>query len=335
METYDSLPNYQRRELQRIDKEIQEYLTYIRKLHNQRQKNLTFTHATISKKQQNRFAKFLKDKNSLPEYAQKKLAELERRKKFIISQKEYKKEISWDNIIFHDYCIQFSLDGMLSEAFPLQESRKSFEFIRHYITKSNLPPIRTTVWGNKVVSIQNIEQLQNIIEILCIQGEINLYLDDFERTTIEKIFSKLKNVSNQQLFDSFKLRERGPYLNYLCQIQSSDYKLIPTTEIVKVNPKTDTIEDTFLFTSVKKDRIYVVWESTSINRATYIFKITPDSYTRDVQKVFDFIASSQPKKRRKLRYMINKGRNPLHTVGVVEHDGLKQWKTKIQTIFSK
>lgn len=80
-----------------------------------------------------------------------------------------------------------------------------------------------------------------------------------------------------------------------------------------------------------QQNLHVIWESTAINRATYIFKTSVDTYYQDVQRIFDFIASEQKRKRSKLRKSIG-WKNPLKNIGVAQHEGLKAWIAKINSI---
>jgi hypothetical protein len=175
-----------------------------------------------------------------------------------------------------------------------------------------------------------LDELLKVIEVLSVQEEINLYFNDFQSTSIDKIFSKLNNISNKHFLDIFKLREKGSYISYLCKIQSQDYKIVPTTEIHSYQDKINFTEETFLFTAPREKNLYIVWESTLINRATYIFKTEKNSYLSNIQKLFDFIASSQPRKRRQLRHSMKLGKNELGAMSVVEHDSFDSWTKNIQ-----
>ena len=252
-------------------------------------------------------ARLEKQNSHITRFSQKKIDELEGQKNLILKQREFSKDIDWGAIRFDDHRIRIVIDGYLSEPFELPESRKSLEFLKMYIKRSRLVPIRARIFGNRVVSIENLDELKKIIEILSIQDEVNLYLNDFQSTSIDKILSKLKKVSNQHLVDLFRLKDRGPYINFLCEIQSHEYKIIPTSEVLAVNDKTSITEETFLFTTIHKKKVFIIWESTLINRATYVFGSNNNSYSADIQRLFDFIASSQSKKRKRLRYAIKTG----------------------------
>jgi hypothetical protein len=227
------------------------------------------------------------------------------------------------------------ISGQYSEPFHFTESRSSYEFLKTYFLKSELKPLSVSMLGNKISSINNLSELNSVLQILSIQNEINNYFNDFESTSIDKILSKLKSISNQHLFDFFKIKERSLYLGFLCEVQSNDYKIIPTTEILLSNDKIISLQETFLFTIKSLEQNYIVWESTHINKATYIFQTTDNTYIEDVQRLFDFIASGENSKRRKLRYSIKTKENPFKSVGIIQHSNIDEWKAKIKSLVQK
>lgn len=323
------LSEYQLKEIARIDQAIKDYLEYLEKLHGKNSHVRSVNVKKLSKKQRAKFDKY-NPKVNITRFSKKKLDELERQKELILKQREVSKSIVWDKVKFDDHHIRIAIDGYLSQPFALPESRKSFEFIKPYIQRTKLTPIRVRTFGNRIIAIENLDELLRIIEILSVQEEINLYFNDFTSTSIDKIFSKLENVSNQHFLELFKLKEKGSYMSYLCQVQSANHKIIPTTEIHSYNEKINFTEETFLFTTRRKKSLYVIWESTSINRATYIFKTNQDFYQAYIQKLFDFVASTQPRKRRQLRYSMKLGKNELHAVAVIEHDSVDLWVKHLQ-----
>ena len=268
----------------------------------------------------------------LRKFYQDEVAKLEKQKIALQNKKIYETTISWEKVIFENHQIRIIINNHFSEPFLLSDSRCSYAFLKSYILKSDLKPLSVSIFGNKIVSVKNLSELNSVIQILSIQDEINCYFNDFESTSIDKILSKLKNISNQHLFDFFKLKQRSSFLSFLCEQQSAEYRIIPTTEILLSNDKIVSEEDTFLFTIKNSINNYIVWESTLINKATYIFKTSDNSYSEDVQKLFDFIASGQNRKRRKLRFAIKTKENPFNSIGVIQHSNVDTWKEKFKSM---
>lgn len=309
-------------DISEIDKMILEYKVKMEKKIPQRAK----------KRKSKTWIKMVGIPEYLMKFYQDEITRLEQQKLSIQNQKVYETTISWEKVMFENYQIRIKINNHFSEPYPLQDSRSSFEFIKLFILKSDLNPLLISVLGDKIVSIINIEELNFVIQILSIQDEINCYFNDFESTSIDKILSKLRNVSNQHLFDFFKLKQRSSFLSFLCEQQSTEYRIIPTTEILFINEKLVSEEDTFLFTIKNSSNNYIVWESTLINKATYVFKTNENSYLADVQRIFDFIASGQNCKRRKLRYAIKTKENPFNSIGIIQHSNIDTWKEKLKNI---
>lgn len=265
----------------------------------------------------------------LKKYFQDELEKLEKQKAYLQNDHTFQTTIEWSNVKFENYQIRVLINSQYSEPFQHLESRSSYEFLKKYFLKSNLNPLSVSMLGNKISSISNLSELNSVIQILSIQSEINDYFNDFESTSIGKILSKLKSISNQHLFDFFKIKERSSYLGFLCEVQSNDYRIIPTTEILLTNDKIVSHEETFLFTIKGLKYNYIIWESTLINKATYIFQTNNNSYSEDVQKLFDFIASVENNKRRKLRFSSKTKENPFKSIGVLQHTNIDTWKVKL------
>jgi hypothetical protein len=268
----------------------------------------------------------------LRKFYEDEIEKLEKQKIVLSNQKIHQATIDWKKIKFENHQIRIIINGHFSEPFPFSDSRDSYEFLKTYILKADLKPLSFSIFGNKIVSVESSNELNTVIQILSVQNEINCYFNDFESTTIDKILSKLNIISNQHLFDFFKLKQRSSFLSLLCEQQSTEYRIIPTTEILLSNDKTVSEEDTFLFTIKTSSKVYIVWESTVINKATYIFQTSGSSYPNDIQNLFDFIASKQNYKRRKLRHAIKTKGNPFKSIGVIQHLNTDTWKEKLKNI---
>lgn len=268
----------------------------------------------------------------LRKFYEEEISKLEKQKHFLQKQKRIKKKINWANVCFEDFHIRIFINNSFSEPYQFANSRKSLEFLKPYIIKRKLKPITVLMIGNKVDSIENLEELDNVINILSMQDEISNYLNDFTSSSFDKILLKIRNVTNKNLLDFFKIKDRSIYLNYLCTIQNDNYKIVPATEILSNNDFIITEEDTFLFTFTKKDTAFIIWESTSLNRATYIFNADKNNYQREIQIIFEFIISERNRKRSDLRLSINSNENPFKCITSINHNEFDSWKNKIENI---
>jgi len=327
---HTELSEFQRREIARIDNEIKSYLEYLEKLHA---KNLSHNTVNVFKLTKKQRARLEKQNPSITKFSKKKLADLEHQKTLILKQRQLLKKVEWTAVRFDDYMVRIVVNGLVSEPFSLQESRKSFEHLKSYIQRYQLMPLQVAIIGSTVVSITNLEELRKVIMVLSIQNEVNLYFEDSHSISVDTILTKLRGFTNKELSTLFKLQERGAYLKYLCDLQSMNYKIIPTTEMsLSNNRRPAAVEDTFLFTITNKKNIFIIWESTLINRATYVFRTSKFNYLMHVQNLFDFIASTQHKKRTRLRQSISNENNPLKSIGVLVHDDVTQWTSRLQDL---
>jgi hypothetical protein len=131
------LTEYQLKEVAKIDKEIHDYLDYLKKLHDKNSHVKGVNIQKLSKKQRAKFDRY-NPKVTITRLSNKKIEELVRQKQAILKQKEVSKIVSWDKVRFEDHSIRIVIDGYLSQPFNLPESRKSFEFIKPYIQRTRL-----------------------------------------------------------------------------------------------------------------------------------------------------------------------------------------------------
>ena len=241
-------------------------------------------------------------------------------------------EVTWNNVFFENNYIIIKYGNIFTEKYFFESARSSFEVLKPYIIARKLIPLNVTVDNNKIILISNLEEVLSVFKILTLKKEIDLYVNEDKSTSFKKIISQIKNLENKQIIDFYRITKHSDYLDYLCQIQSKYYKIIPATELVISNQQIISEDDAFLFTINTKTKMFIIWESILINKATYIFETTTVNYFENLQSIFDFIVSDNNKKRFKLGVLIKEQENKFNLVYKLIHNTKEEWIDKIQCI---
>lgn len=268
----------------------------------------------------------------LRKFYKEEISKLEKQKEGLLKQKKVTTVVEWKDVIFDDFYVRFFANKLMTKPYQCPSSRKSLEFLKPYILKRNLSPIKISVVGNQIVSIENLEQLDTIINILTIQDIIRKAISELSLNSVYEVFNRIKKISNKNIFDFFKIKDKSKFLEYLCDIQDNEYKIIPVTEIMLSNDSVTFEEDTFLFTFTRENIEYIVWESTSLNRATYIFRTNETEYDKNIQFIFEYIIAERNRKRSDLKSSINTINNQLNCIGTINHGEFESWKIKFNNI---
>jgi hypothetical protein len=268
----------------------------------------------------------------LKNYYEDEIKKLEKLREIILNPKIYTFSIGWNKIKFEDYQIRANINGRITEPYLLSESRASYEYIKPFIEKANLDDLIVTVSNEKILSIKNLDELNSVIQILSVKEQLKTYFENLDSDVLNNVLSTLKRISNERIIDIYKIEQKSVYLNSLCLMHSSKLKIIPTTEIQFRGEAIIAEEDTFLFSIVRGKNIFIIWESTLVNRATYVFQCSKKSYEKNVQEVFDFIASDQPGKRTMLRQKLKTAARIKNSIAVLQHTNLNSWANKLNRI---
>jgi hypothetical protein len=188
----------------------------------------------------------------------------------------------------------------------------------------------------KPIKVHNL----SLLDILFDRLEIERLLTNTELGRIHYLVQlNGESWTNERIQKAYKLRDRTPYLTYLCQIFDSSLKIIPVRE-VRSHDSTDSIleEDAFLFPVRKSNRVYIFWESVELeNRATHVFWCSAIHYQEGLQRVFDYIANPGiTNKRQKLRTtrMDYFQQGAASYAGSVNHIAFDDWKQRVQQLCS-
>lgn len=268
----------------------------------------------------------------LRKFLLEELKKLENLKASITNLKVYELEIEWNNVFFENNKIKVKYGNVYSDEYYFELSRSSFEILKPFILIQRLKPLKVKIYGNKIISISNLTDILNVFKILTLKSEIYIYFNQEQSKSFNKITSLIHKLENKDIIDFYRILEHNNYLEYLCQKQSEDYKIIPATELVVSNQNIISEDDAFLFTINNKQKLYIIWESILINKATYIFETNKINYLEDLHFIFDFIASDNDKKRFKLGALIKDKDNKFNLVYKLRHSTKEEWINKIEEI---
>jgi hypothetical protein len=260
---------------------------------------------------------------SLVRHYQQEILKLEIERKEILNL-GHSYDITWDQVYFDNNCIRVKFNNQFSEPYGFYPARKSFEYIKTYLTKINLPSLKVTIQGCKILRIQNLEHFSQAVTMLDFKSNMDIFLKNRQVQSVSSILERLENLTNTAIKDILSIRSKGQYLSYLCDIQSVDHKIIPAPEVF-IFRNTLKEEDTFIFTIKEVNRILLIWESVNFSRATYIFQADKETYLDKLYNIFGYIISGEKHKRSSLRELIPQS----NSINVIEHDDFASWKTKI------
>jgi len=277
--------------------------------------------------------KLLPIPDSQKEYLLIEIAKLEKLKSQLLTQYEESTVITWNNIMFEDGRILLILKNSVRDYYSLPQSRKSFELLKPYFSKFEIPHAKAIIINNKIKTIENINEITVALNILSIQEELSKDLFNFPDISFSSINRKYINITNNDISKLYKLKEKSKYIRILCELQSESLKIIPITELSVSKAKGEIFDDSFLFSVEKDNIVFIIWESAEINKATYVFKTNNNNYFEIALLIFHYITSDESTKRLRLRKAIKERNNKLGVLEFIDHDSLEQWVSKLnQTI---
>ena len=207
----------------------------------------------------------------------------------------------------------------LSLNIPVKESKASFNFIKKMIV-SRLRPL-VMEWNAYTANIVDKIHFADVIKYMECKENLSNILKN-EMYEYKNIYDSIPPKLTYLFFPKSKTE----YLEFLCDIHSELYKVVPVCEVLN-----DNIEDAFLFSVETEKQVYIIWENINLSRATYIFHSNKDSYHTKLQFLFDYIVSTVNEKRRRLH---SKGLD-LGVFGkfeIINHTDVRLWKNQLLII---
>jgi hypothetical protein len=227
-------------------------------------------------------------------------------------------EVPWDFITFHNQYISIMPTYSLSLKIPIPESRESFNFIKNAIA-SRLEPIKIE-WNASTAQIADQINFDKVLAYLVCKENLSSFFTD-EGCDYRKYYDSIPAKLSHLFFPKSKTE----YLNFLCEVHSPAYKIVPVQETLN-----NLIEDSFLFTVERSETVYIIWENTNISRATYVFRVAPEQYEERLQFVFDYIVSSIRAKRQRL-HSDDIDKEIFGDFEIINHTDIEAWKERLMS----
>lgn len=155
--------------------------------------------------------------------------------------------------------------------------------------------------------------------------EITKFLDDrkvFLNTTIPERLHEIR----RKYFRSFLPTQMSQYVEFL--FENHPINIYPIVHIYEHFRDRLLGEDGALFTMVKENQPFIVWENFNDSRATYVFPCNEDNYEEKMRVITDFIRSDKENKRSYLRTNDCRsvfGEKPF----MISHNNFDSWKQRL------
>lgn len=237
-------------------------------------------------------------------------------------------EVEWTDIQFWNGYIRVLIYGTPSKEIPFSKSKRSFEFIKPSFHLYDLKPLEITMLKDDIQSIKNINEIDSALALLNVQDDVCDFFNDGNPERVRNIQTKLDGIPNKEIVRFYKLNKRNVYLRELSEKQSIKFKIVPVVEAC-YGPVFDTLsQDSFIFTFNTGAKVFLVWESLSTDKATYIFGSNFENYNHDIQRLFDYISSDRKRKRSSIT--ANRAQNPLKFLNRAIHTNLPAWLSTLR-----
>lgn len=236
--------------------------------------------------------------------------------------------VSWSIVNFHNGYMEITFEDFGSEMVNCPESKESFNLIKINIIKK-MKPIKV-IWSrkNRNLVILDKVQLDNVLLYLSIKEELSSKASPSFHTV--KSFSDA--INNQKAFFT-SFFDKSLYLEYWANRQSMKYKIVPVIE-KRWNGSSFDCEDAFLFTVEVARSVFIIWESVSNERATYLFKSSKEDYLADAQAIFDYASASIRRKRKMLQHKFDTT-DVFYSCKSIYHIDYDLWRNGIEKMLGK
>lgn len=217
---------------------------------------------------------------------------------------------------FYHPCHERGNEGKLPYKLEFDKVQKNFMELSKTILW-NFPFIKCSVEGGKIINI-DISFAKYVIS---------------ELAYINKILSRRPsfNYNSSSMAQEILLRYKSQQFDHLKHRQIKQVEIIPIMEKIS-NYITQREEPSLLFTTAKNSKTStLVYESTCIARATYIFIVDGSMYEKAVKIIKSYFMSDKVNKRTELQFsrdVFKKSDGFLRVIRVL-HDDMRNWKASI------
>ena len=246
--------------------------------------------------------------------------------------------LDWNCVMFkRGHAIVYSRSDMAVKFKPtniqIPESLESFNYLRNYLNE-RLEPVRCSIVNQKLTIVDNINFSKAIQQFAAAARQGLIRTGGRGRKTIgapspmsfNQAISKAKSMTPEE-FKKYKSK----YIDYLVELQSEDYKVIPCVERLS-HANSDIMEYAFMFSiKCRSGNIMIVHENVNPDRSTLLFWVKEKAYNSAIREIYDFLQSAEINKRSSLRDgSIDVGNAGVVRYKSINHDDIWSWRDNIR-----
>ena len=242
--------------------------------------------------------------------------------------------LNWNCVMFKRGRIIIYARSDLNVKFKPKElsvpkSIESFNYIKKYLNE-RIPPVRCIIEGQNLKVIDPINFNEAILQFAAAaqQGAIKAGVinSNTKYSPLPMSFSQALSKAKQMTPEEFK-KYKSKYIDFLVDMQSKEYKVIPCVERL-AHSNSDTTEYSFIFSiECTSNFILIVHENVNPDRSTLLFLLKKENYNKAIREIYDFLQSAEINKRSSLREKALDIKNAgiLHYRSI-NHDDIYTWK---------
>ena len=211
---------------------------------------------------------------------------------------------------------------------PVRHSLESFNYLKKYLNE-RLPPVRCTIIGQKLKVIDNINFSKAILQFeeASRQSAIKIGTGTNSKYSPSPMsFSQALSKAQKMTPEEFR-KYKSKYIDFLVDLQSKKYKVIPCVERL-AHSNSDSTEYAFMFAiECKSKSVLIVHENVNPDRSTLLFLVYEENYDKAIREIYGFLQSPEINKRSSLREKALVIKNAdIQQYRSINHDEFYSWK---------
>lgn len=241
--------------------------------------------------------------------------------------------LDWNCVFFkRGSVVIYSRSDMNIKFKPTQvvvpKSIEAFNYLKKYLNE-RLPPIRCSILGQNLKVVDMIDFSKAILQFdtAARQGVIKVSRSKTSNTISPLPISfKQALLKAQQITPEEFKKYKSEYIDFLVNMQSKEYKIIPCLERL-THTTGDMSEYAFMFSlDCGNGNIMIVHENVNPDRSTLIFEVKKESFNKSIRSIYDFLQGAEINKRSnlRLRNVEMKEANVIRYRSI-NHDNFYQW----------
>lgn len=246
--------------------------------------------------------------------------------------------LDWNCVMFkRGHAIVYSRSDMAVKFKPtniqIPGSLESFNYLRNYLNE-RLEPVRCSIVNQKLTIVDNINFSKAIQQFAAAARQGLIRTDGRGRKIVgapsPMSFSQAVSKAKSMTPEEFR-KYKSKYIDYLVELQSEDYKVIPCVERLS-HANSDITEYAFMFSiKCRSSNILIVHENVNPDRSTLLFWVKEKAYDSAIREIYDFLQSAEINKRSSLRGgSIEVGNAGVVRYKSINHDDIWSWRDTIR-----